>query len=178
MGSRPALGVLVALGILAAAGCGGSGGGGGGGNVVPPPPSFEGPYHLVFFRGATQPSDIAASLWGIMDSDGIDALSTGITNQNENGVLTNPNGALSGTFAIAADGATSWFNLGIESLRGGTSEDRHAQAVANVRPGTSASSLAILLRQSDVFARRASRPATASARSVSWGRRTSDRSRT
>jgi len=152
MGIRLAVGVLAVVACFGAAACGGSGGEGGGNNVVPPPPpSFEGPYHLVFFRGATTPSDVAASLWGIMDSDGIDAISTGITNQNENGVLTNPNGALAGTFAIAADGATSWFNLGVESLAGGTSEDRHAQAVANVRPGTSASSLAILLRQSGVF---------------------------
>jgi len=152
MRGRVALGWAV-VGLLASTGCGGSGGGGGGGGggPPPPPPEFEGPYHLGFFRAATTPSEVVASLWGIMTSDGIAAISTGVTDQNENGVLSNPSGALSGTFSIAADGTTSWLNLGVESLRGGTSEDRHAQVVANVRSGTAASSLAILLRRSGVF---------------------------
>jgi hypothetical protein len=62
MRGRLALGCVAAVGALAAIGCGGGGGGGGGGGPPVVPPEFEGPYHLAFFRGATQPSDVAAAL--------------------------------------------------------------------------------------------------------------------
>jgi hypothetical protein len=157
-------------------GCGGSGGSGGGAAPPPPPPppppAFEGLYHLGFFRGTTQPTaDVAAALWGVMDSDGVDTITTGVTDENENGVLSTPSGALSGTFEIAADGTTAWLNLGVAALRGGTSAERHAQVVGSVRDGSTVSSLAILLRRSGAFgtSRRACSSRTSTGRSRTRG---------
>jgi hypothetical protein len=143
---------LALAAALASTACGGGGGGGdgggGGGGSVP----FAGPYHLAHFRGTSKTTDVPASLWGLLESDGVETLSTGTTTQNEDGVVSQPVGALSGTFAIEPDGTTSWFDPGMEEVaRGGLTAAQDAVVVGSVRPGDPVSSITILLRQAGVF---------------------------